>query len=125
MSKPVFSDLFTFSGRRNRKSFILFTIIGMAALLGLWFGISLIVGNDEPPILLIIAGALLTAVIVVADFAVSVQRIHDFGWSGWALLITVLPVVGQIFDLALCCVPGTRGPNKYGPDPLEPPSSSL
>lgn len=122
MSKPVFSDLFSFSGRRNRKSFILFTIISMAALLGLWFGISLIVGNDEPPILLIIVGSLLTAAILVADSAVSVQRIHDFGWSGWTVLISLLPVVGWIFDLALCCVPGTHGPNKYGPDPLADPA---
>ena len=39
MSKPVFSDLFTFSGRRNRQSFIMFQI---AAIVAVFFGLGVI-----------------------------------------------------------------------------------
>jgi uncharacterized membrane protein YhaH (DUF805 family) len=51
--------------------------------------------------------------------AVYTQRCRDFGWSGWAVLIMLVPVVGILFYLALFFIPGTHGPNRYGPDPLE------
>jgi uncharacterized membrane protein YhaH (DUF805 family) len=45
--------------------------------------------------------------------AVSVRRMHDIDKSGWYLLI---PVYGWVI-LPLC--EGTKGPNRFGPDPKE------
>jgi uncharacterized membrane protein YhaH (DUF805 family) len=45
--------------------------------------------------------------------AVSIRRMHDVGKSGWYLLI---PVYGWVI-LPLC--EGTKGPNRFGPDPKE------
>lgn len=42
---------------------------------------------------------------------VSVRRFHDFGWSGWCVLL--IPFVG----IALIFGPGDKGDNKYGPSP--------
>ena len=41
------------------------------------------------------------------------------------LVIWILvSAAGVITILVLCAMPGTRGPNRYGPDPLEPPSGA-
>ncbi len=113
MSKPVFSDLFTFSGRRNRKSYFLFILL-FVVLLGIVWGIA---GADQSPGFIIIA-SIVTLVLTISSWAVSAQRCRDFGWTGWAVLITLLPFVGWIFALAIIFVPGNIGPNRYGPDPL-------
>jgi uncharacterized membrane protein YhaH (DUF805 family) len=128
MSKPVFEDLFRLSGRRNRKSYFLYCLAYMLALVTLWGVIgALAIGGDTDADLtgvglaLVILGALLTLVLIVSSWAVGAQRCRDFGWTGWALLIVLLPFIGWIFGFAMFFVPGTLGPNRYGPDPLEPP----
>lgn len=69
----------------------------------------------------LIAGGLLGAIMVVAFIVVSVQigsqRVHDAGWSAWLLLLNLVPVVGSFFPLMMVLVPGSIGPNRYGPPP--------
>jgi len=51
--------------------------------------------------------------------ALSAKRWHDIGRPGWFVLVNLVPAIGQL--VALVCngfLRGTRGPNKYGPDPL-------
>ena len=48
--------------------------------------------------------------------AVSVRRLHDSGRSGWFVLLLFVPLV-NLFCLALLCVPGTPGANRYGARP--------
>jgi len=48
-----------------------------------------------------------------------VKRYHDRDKSGWWILILFIPLVGFIwFLIELGCLPGTPGPNRFGPDPL-------
>ena len=54
----------------------------------------------------------------VSSWALGSQRCRDFGWTGWAMLLTLIPYVGWIFAVAIMFIPGTLGPNRYGPDPL-------
>jgi uncharacterized membrane protein YhaH (DUF805 family) len=94
---------------------------------------------------------LIALILVVAGtwsgFAVGVKRLHDRNKSGWWILLfwlgpsilggwpTASPDLGGgfIFSLAaaaiaiwavveLGCLPGTPGPNQYGPDPLGNPA---
>jgi uncharacterized membrane protein YhaH (DUF805 family) len=65
----------------------------------------------------IVAGITIV-VLAVAETLVSAQRCRDFGWTGWAILISCIPVVGWIFGVAITFVPGNIGPNRYGPDPI-------
>src|SRR5208337_3611250 len=49
--------------------------------------------------------------------AICVRRWHDTGRSGWMTLTLLIPVVNLVVFLLLGFLPGTTGPNKYGPDP--------
>ncbi|HEY8977812.1 MAG TPA: DUF805 domain-containing protein [Burkholderiaceae bacterium] len=52
--------------------------------------------------------------------AVSAKRQHDFDFSAWWALIHFVPAVGSlVLLLADGLVPGTRGPNRFGPDPRQ------
>jgi uncharacterized membrane protein YhaH (DUF805 family) len=60
--------------------------------------------------------------IVLQVFALNIlaaQRCRDCGWSGWCVLVALIPIVGFLFALALCVIPGTAGPNRFGPDPRD------
>jgi uncharacterized membrane protein YhaH (DUF805 family) len=50
--------------------------------------------------------------------AISTQRLHDTGRSGYPLLLLVIPVLGPIWVLLLLLRRGADGSNVYGPDPL-------
>ena len=62
----------------------------------------------------------------IALLPVSVRRLHDQGVSGWVMIIFIvlglfpcLQLIGGLSSFVwLGCLPGTRGPNQYGPDPL-------
>ena len=46
------------------------------------------------------------------------SRLHDMNVTGWVYLVNFIPYVNILFSLAVLFVPGTKGPNKYGADPL-------
>lgn len=56
---------------------------------------------------------------LIPTLAVMVRRFHDQDKSGWMALLSFVPVVGGLIVLVFMCLPGTRGPNRYGEDPLE------
>ncbi|GFM89590.1 hypothetical protein PSCICO_49890 [Pseudomonas cichorii] len=74
----------------------------------------------------LIGGGLLSTVafaaFVILSVQMGVQRLHDAGWSGWLLLLNLVPVISGIFPFVMVLIPGTKGPNKYGPAP--PPNSN-
>jgi len=56
-----------------------------------------------------------------------VRRLHDRDMSGWWYLgvavASIIPIVGFIASIAflvLMVLPGTPGPNRFGPDPKDP-----
>ena len=53
-------------------------------------------------------------------WSVTVRRLHDVGRSGRWALIGFMPMMGGPRHTRLLMRPGTRGPNRYGPDPLRP-----
>lgn len=130
MSKPVLSDLFTCSGRRNRLSYLLYMLANMGIQILVW-GLAISFAGDsvrhgqghgmfhgaE------MGGAILIPILVslalmLSWWIVSAQRCRDFGWTGWAVLIILIPLVGWLFFFVMLFVPGTAGANRYGPDPL-------
>jgi uncharacterized membrane protein YhaH (DUF805 family) len=116
MSKPVFEDLFSFSGRRNRQSYI---FLGLALIAGMFVALSIIgVGAATDSAigpLLIGLGVISFIPMAVIGWASASQRVRDFGQSGAWVLVTLIPYVGFAFSLALMVIPGTEGDNKYGP----------
>jgi uncharacterized membrane protein YhaH (DUF805 family) len=70
---------------------------------------------------------------LIPSIAVTVRRLHDRNMSGWYLIgfivvvfvLSLIPGIGTILVLlleigfiVLMALPGTTGPNQYGPDPL-------
>lgn len=45
---------------------------------------------------------------------------HDTNRSAWWLLLILLPIIGWIWLFVLYVLEGTRGPNRFGPDPKNP-----
>lgn len=61
---------------------------------------------------------LVNLVLLWPTLAVSIKRWHDRNHSGWWVLIVLVPVVGWIAAIiANGLLPGTRGPNRFGPEP--------
>jgi uncharacterized membrane protein YhaH (DUF805 family) len=99
-------------------SLVTITVVGVFALIGL-----ALVRTDSTAGL-IIGGILafsLCVVFLIASVLISVQRLHDIGWSGWLWLLNLVPFVSSFFALLLVAVPGTRMANRYGAPP--PPNS--
>ncbi|MFM2370856.1 MAG: hypothetical protein RIS85_578 [Pseudomonadota bacterium] len=63
---------------------------------------------------------LLWLVSIVPGLAVTIRRLHDQDRSGWLLLLWLIPFLGWFAILVLMCLDGTRGPNRFGPDPKNP-----
>jgi uncharacterized membrane protein YhaH (DUF805 family) len=57
----------------------------------------------------------------IAQLGVLVRRLHDLGFTGWVILVTIVPMIGQIAALVfgLMCIfgEGQGEENKYGPVP--------
>ncbi|CAD7334931.1 DUF805 domain-containing protein [Sphingomonadales bacterium 56] len=51
--------------------------------------------------------------------AVAVRRLHDTDRSGFWLLIIFFPLIGSLILLVFFIMSGTRGANRFGPDPIE------
>jgi uncharacterized membrane protein YhaH (DUF805 family) len=119
MSKPILDDVFAFSGRRNRKSFILFQLVSVAAVL-LGVGLITVLALAVPSLAMILwlVGTVGFIALVVANWAAASQRIRDFGQSGVWSLVILLPYVGILFSLALWFIPSDPSDNKYGPSQI-------
>lgn len=60
--------------------------------------------------------------LLVPLLAAQVRRLHDTGHSGWWVFIALVPVLGSLIILFLLTQDGTRGDNRFGPDPKGRPS---
>jgi len=63
-------------------------------------------------------GLLIYIVTIVFTIMVAIQRSHDMDWSGWTVLLTLIPLVALIWIFKR----GSAGPNSYGPPP--PPNTT-
>ncbi|WP_166041208.1 DUF805 domain-containing protein [Sphingosinicella sp. YJ22] len=57
---------------------------------------------------------------LIPNLAVTIRRLHDQDKSGWMILLAFIPLVGGIILLVFMLLDGTRGPNRFGPDPKGP-----
>lgn len=129
----------TFSGRASRSEYwwyylfyilmaFAFVIVGMgvAAAFG-GFGSEPEPGVPSGIIAIAIIGGLFVLATVIPTLAVQIRRFHDRNMSGWwylaLIVLGIVPYIGFIASIAIFVIsvlPGTVGPNKFGPDPLRP-----
>lgn len=67
------------------------------------------------PVWLTILGIFLLATFL-PTLAVAVRRLHDIDRSGWWWLLS-LTGIGNLVLFVFYLLDGTRGPNRFGPDP--------
>lgn len=113
-----------FSGRSRRKEywmyylFLILVALAFTALFALLGGFA--TGSDVTSGALVILAVVLglaVLAIIVPSIAVQVRRFHDQDKSGWFVLLGFIPYVGGIIVFVFMCIEGTRGPNRFGPDP--------
>jgi uncharacterized membrane protein YhaH (DUF805 family) len=100
-------------GRINRRGWWIWGLalpLGLGLLLHALLGIAR-VGTQT-------AEHVVNVLLLWPTLAVSIKRWHDRGYSGWWVLIVLVPVVGWLAAIvANGLLPGTRGPNRFGPEP--------
>lgn len=118
-----------FSGRSRRLEYWMFTlgyvlVAVVIAVIAAVFG-AFSYDSDSPPanglpaLWLLLLG-LSGLALIVPSIAVQVRRFHDQNRTGWLVLLSFIPYIGGLIVLVFMCLPGTPGPNRYGPDPKDP-----
>ena len=121
-----------FSGRSRRLEYWVFTLLITIMIFGFIFLMLALSGQEyqsEDPLPLagvwIALLVLLGIGIFIPSLAVQVRRLHDQDRSGWWILLGFIPYIGGLIMLIFMLIPGTRGPNDYGPDPKDPEGADL
>lgn len=98
--------------------------IGRLRYLAWLFGFQFLVGVPVGIISGIVpdmAGILLVAlylVVLVFSALIAIKRSHDMNWSGWTVLLMLIPFVALVWIFKA----GTEGPNRFGNPP--PPNTT-
>lgn len=105
----------SFQGRISRQPFW----IGVLCLIAVGVVIQLIIASLFAEGTGATLGSLVSLALIYPSLAVYAKRCHDRSKSAWWLLLLLIPLVGLIWLIVdLGILPGTPGPNQYGPDPL-------
>ena len=100
---------FVFKGRASRSEYWWFQLIVTPS-----YFISTLFNNEISYLFLGI-----TLFTFIPAISAGVRRLHDTNRSGFFLLISFIPFIGGIVLLFLLIPEGTKGKNKFGPDPLK------
>ncbi len=105
--------LFSFRGRINRKPYWVFNLCIFAA--GLLFGLIM-----EPTREITEYQLMFMFWILWPSLAIQAKRWHDINKSALWVLINLIPVAGPLWAMIQNgFIPGTRGENRFGTDPLD------
>ena len=106
-----------FSGRARRKEYWLFVLAFIVASV-VALGIDISSGTFDEIEVFGVSSTIVTLGLLIPYVAVSVRRLHDTNRSGWWILISIIPLIGYIWIIVLCCLKGDEGENQFGSDPL-------
>jgi uncharacterized membrane protein YhaH (DUF805 family) len=112
-----YQDLFlTNTGRLNRQPFWIGSIILAVVNFVAGIIIGIVLGNSSAGNFVAV---IISLVLLYPGVNIGIKRFHDRDKTGWWVLILLIPIVGAIwYFIEAGCLPGTPGPNRYGPDPL-------
>ena len=110
-----------FSGRATRTEYWLFALAQIVILVGFVVVafLSLFAGSEAVTGALLAIAALYMIGAILPSLGVTVRRFHDAGYSGWMVLLGLIPGIGGIVLLVFMVLPSERGDNRHGPDPRE------
>ena len=100
---------FVFEGRASRSEYWWFQLIVSPS-----YFVSIILENEIGYFFLGI-----TLFTLIPAISAGVRRLHDTNRSGFFLLISFIPFIGGLVLLFFLIPEGTKGKNRFGPDPLK------
>jgi uncharacterized membrane protein YhaH (DUF805 family) len=119
----MFSSLYGFKGRVGRGGWWFGQLIGLA-LIGVLFAMAVVLhgaGGAEDSnndFLFVTMVAVCLVAIAVINICTTVKRYHDRGKSGRWYFVSLIPLIGGIWQLIECgFCSGDDGDNDYGPPP--------
>tara|TARA_E500000178_G_C16560205_1_gene546983 strand:+ start:243 stop:620 length:378 start_codon:yes stop_codon:yes gene_type:complete len=101
---------FVIQGRASLSEFWWFQLIWVVSYL------AIILSNNDAVVFFFLGIIILIAIPL---FTVGVRRLHDTNKSGQYYFWNLVPFIGGIIFIAFMIGSGTKGSNKYGPDPLK------
>lgn len=118
MAAAGFQDVLGFfyrpQGRIGRAEYAL----GIAFIYAINFAILsfVVLHTDGEPGAIVLA-SIAAIPLTIAFVVIVVKRCHDLGLPGTFVLLMFVPIAGILWIVALFFIPGTAGPNLYGPPP--------
>lgn len=105
-----------FSGRASRREFWGFTLFATGAVVAILFvaWIMFEINEGLVGIVLFYLDWIFAIALVIPHLSVGVRRLHDIGKSGWLYLISVIPLIGPIWLIVLCCQASVNEDNQWG-----------
>ena len=101
---------FVIQGRASLSEFWWFQLIWVVSYL------AMILSNNEAVVFFFLGIIILIAIPL---FTVGVRRLHDTNKSGQYYFWNLVPFIGGIIFISFMIGSGTKGSNKYGPNPLK------
>jgi uncharacterized membrane protein YhaH (DUF805 family) len=114
--RTCFEKYITISGRAPRSEYWWWIVFLIVANIVLGFLDGLVFGWSEDSAAIL--GPLFGLAVFLPSICVAGRRLHDRDMSAWWLLLMLIPVIGSLILLVIYALPGTPGPNRFGPDPL-------
>ncbi|MDE7081218.1 MAG: DUF805 domain-containing protein [Muribaculaceae bacterium] len=111
-----FQNYANFNGRASRSMYwwvMLFNFI-VACAIGV---IGAIIGSETMAKFL---DGIYTLAVLVPSLSIGVRRMHDIGKGGGWIFISLIPFVGWIWYIVLCCSDSEPFDNRFGPVPYAP-----
>lgn len=104
--------------RLNRKRYILRCLTFSIAVSSGMVGLALMADrlSDQA---ISIAGVLLWLIAFIPGLMLTVRRLHDLDKPPWWCIGMFVPIVNFLLLFFLLFCKGTKGPNRYGPAPLD------
>ncbi|WP_349370036.1 DUF805 domain-containing protein [Salinarimonas sp.] len=111
--RAVTRDYVGFQGRARRKEYWSYVLFSFLIIVGATFVAALLFGEELGNVV----NGLLGLAFLLPGLAALVRRLHDGGYSGWLVLLLLIPFLGFVALLVLAVLPTEPRPNKHGPVP--------
>ena len=109
----VLKNYVGFSGRARRMEYWMFALFN-----AIIFVVLAILAAITKSYFFWILYGLYGLAVLIPTIAVAWRRMQDTGRHGLWILLGLIPFVGGIILLVFMILPGTQGPNEFGPDPV-------
>ena len=112
-----------FGGRAPRSEYWYWTLFIALGILAGFVALAILdalLGEKVGVAVMAVLAIIAALGLILPSLAVTVRRLHDTNSSGWWYLVSLVPYVGGLIMFVWCCIKGTPGQNRFGPDPLQP-----